>query len=232
MKGILLISLGRVMSIRISGSGLAFVDLAENGQFVQGICVQSTLTGPDSSQSQFRHFLRQIRRGDIYSMTSKFLPRTSNSLIAGIKGKPHRTKRGQLSIMATELPRMLSPCLHPLPTQLQDPETRIRHRHVDLQVNPRAADTLRLRSTVIAHIRRFLESRGYLEVQTPILANSAGGAVARPFSTSAIEFPDRHIELRTAPELWLKRLVLGGFERIFELGPCFRNEGTIAYPLQ
>lgn len=68
---------------------------------------------------------------------------------------------------------------------------------------------------------------GFLEVQTPILANSAGGAVARAFATKAVEFPDRHIELRTAPELWLKRLVLGGFDKIFELGPCFRNEGTI-----
>ncbi|KAL8671094.1 MAG: hypothetical protein Q9168_004395 [Polycauliona sp. 1 TL-2023] len=74
-------------------------------------------------------------------------------------------------------------------------------------------------------IREYLQNKEYLEVQTPIMANLAGGAVARPFQTHAVEFPDRHVELRTAPELWLKRLVLGGFERIFEIGPCFRNEG-------
>lgn len=147
----------------------------------------------------------------------------------GIKGKPHRTERGQLSLMATQLPLMQSPCLHEFPTELQNQEARIRNRHVDLQINPRAAQTLRLRSSIITSIRSFLESCGYLEVQTPILANSAGGAIARAFETNAIEFPERHIRLRTAPELWLKRLVLGGFDKIFELGPCFRNEGTVVH---
>ncbi|KAI4224664.1 MAG: hypothetical protein L6R36_004505 [Xanthoria steineri] len=112
-----------------------------------------------------------------------------------------------------------------MPTALQDPETRIRNRHVDFQVNDRAAQILRFRSQIITRIREYLQAKGYLEVQTPIMANLAGGAVARPFQTHAVEFPDRHIELRTAPELWLKRLVLGGFERIFEIGPNFRNEG-------
>ncbi|KAL8987051.1 MAG: hypothetical protein Q9177_003709 [Variospora cf. flavescens] len=138
--------------------------------------------------------------------------------LQGVKGKPHRTERGQLSILATELPRLISPCLHDLPTDLQNNEFRIRNRHVDLQVNRRAADTLRLRSSIISEIRNFLGFYGYSEVQTPILANTAGGAVARAFATTAVEFPDRHIELRTAPEIWLKRLVLGGFENIFELG--------------
>ncbi|KAL8997153.1 MAG: hypothetical protein Q9188_006395 [Gyalolechia gomerana] len=145
--------------------------------------------------------------------------------VIDVKGKAHRTASGQLSILATELPNLLSPCLHDLPTHLRNPETRIRNRHVDLQVNQRAAQTLQLRSRIISEIRRYLMQDGFLEVQTPILANSAGGAVARAFATKAVEFPDRHIELRTAPELWLKRLVLGGFDKIFELGPCFRNEG-------
>ncbi|KAL8774099.1 MAG: hypothetical protein Q9209_001207 [Squamulea sp. 1 TL-2023] len=143
----------------------------------------------------------------------------------GMKGHPHRTARGQLSILVTQMPELLSPCLHEMPTDLQDPETRIRNRHVDFQVNRRSAQLLRFRSKIIARIRDYLEGKGYLEVQTPILANLAGGAVARPFQTHAVEFLDRHIELRTAPELWLKRLVLGGFEKIFEIGPCFRNEG-------
>ena len=82
-----------------------------------------------------------------------------------------------------------------------------------------------MRSHIIKCIRDFLERSEYLEVQTPILAHEAGGAVARPFHSSASEFPNRQISLRVAPELWLKRLVLGGFEQVFEIGPCFRNEG-------
>ena len=86
-------------------------------------------------------------------------------------------------------------------------------------------DILRLRSSITRYIRDSLNESGHLEVQTPILAHEAGGAVARPFHTSATEFPDRQISLRIAPELWLKRLVLGGLDRVFEIGPCFRNEG-------
>ncbi|KAL8648921.1 MAG: hypothetical protein Q9226_005790 [Calogaya cf. arnoldii] len=150
---------------------------------------------------------------------------SQQAALRDMKGYPHRTLRGELSLLVTALPRLLSPCLHEMPTGLQDPETRIRNRHVDFQVNDRAAQIVRFRSQIITRIREYLQDKGYLEVQTPIMANLAGGAVARPFQTRAVEFPDRHIELRTAPELWLKRLVLGGFERIFEIGPCFRNEG-------
>ena len=89
-------------------------------------------------------------------------------------------------------------------------------------------DTIRLRSSIIKYIREFLDGSEHIEVQTPILAHEAGGAVAKPFHTSATEFPDRQISLRIAPELWLKRLVLGGLHRVFEIGPCFRNEGGIA----
>ncbi|KAL8710137.1 MAG: hypothetical protein Q9220_005220 [cf. Caloplaca sp. 1 TL-2023] len=200
---------GRVKSIRVAGNGLAFLDLVQERHMVQGLCVLQTIDPSGSSTSSFREFCRKARRGDIY----------------GIKGKPHRTRSGQLSILATELPQLHSPCLHDYPTELQDKESRVRNRHVDLQVNQKAAQILQLKSETIARIRTFLTGRGYLEVQTPILANAAGGATARAFNTKAIEFLDRHIELRTAPELWLKRLVLGGLERIFEIGPCFRNEG-------
>lgn len=78
---------------------------------------------------------------------------------------------------------------------------------------------------MIEHIRCFLLKQEYREVQTPVLADEAGGAVARPFHTSATEFPERQISLRIAPELWLKRLILAGFDKVFEIGPCFRNEG-------
>lgn len=125
----------------------------------------------------------------------------------------------------TELPNLLAPCQHPFPSTLSDQETKIRNRHLDLWTNKRSAETFRLRSDIIQRIRQFLLASGHREVQTPILADEAGGAVARPFNTFATEFPGRQISLRTAPELWLKRLVLGGFERVFEIGPCFRNEG-------
>ena len=95
--------------------------------------------------------------------------------------------------------------------------------------SPKLTDTIRLRSCIIKYIRQFLDESDHIEVQTPILAHEAGGAVARPFHTSATEFPDRQISLRVAPELWLKRLVLGGLDRVFEIGPCFRNEGETAW---
>ncbi|MCJ1384739.1 hypothetical protein MMC17_007857 [Xylographa soralifera] len=120
---------------------------------------------------------------------------------------------------------MLSPCLRRLPTELQDRETRVRNRHVDFLVNKRATDVLRLRAEIIQYLRQYLLRSDYVEVQTPILAEGAGGAVARPFRTAATEFPERVISLRVAPELWLKRMVIGGFDRVFEIGPSFRNEG-------
>lgn len=143
----------------------------------------------------------------------------------GITGVPHKTDRGELSVILRELPTLLSPCLRRLPMDLQDKETRIRNRHVDFLVNPQTADVLRLKAEIIQFLRDYLLKDGHIEVQTPILAEGAGGAVARSFETSATEFPDRNIRLRIAPELWLKRMVIGGFERVFEIGPSFRNEG-------
>lgn len=110
---------------------------------------------------------------------------------------------------------------------LSDQETMIRNRHLGFWMNKRLEQTVRLRSDITQRIRQYLLGTGHREVQTPILADEAGGAVARPFSTLATEFPGRHVSLRIAPELWLKRLVLSGFDRVFEIGPCFRNEGTI-----
>jgi lysyl-tRNA synthetase class 2 len=141
-------------------------------------------------------------------------------------GIPHKTDRGELSVILCELPSLLSPCLRRLPTDLQDKETRIRNRHVDFLLNPRTAEVLRLKAEIIQFLRDYLLRGGHVEVQTPILAEGAGGAVARSFKTSATEFPDRNIRLRIAPELWLKRMVIGGFERVFEIGPSFRNEGA------
>ena len=148
----------------------------------------------------------------------------------GVKGIPHRTPRNELSVLATEIPQLLSSCTRPLPKTLLDKETRIRNRHVDFLLNPQLADTIRLRSEITKFLRQWLLDEEHIEVQTPILADAAGGAVARPFHTSATEFQDRQIALRIAPELWLKRLIVGGFERVFEIGPSFRNEGTYIGP--
>ena len=92
-------------------------------------------------------------------------------------------------------------------------------------IDPRPAQILHLRSEILKFMRNFLLQDGFVDVQTPILADTAGGAVARPFTTNATEFEDRGLSLRIAPELWLKRLIIGGLERVFEIGPSFRNEG-------
>jgi lysyl-tRNA synthetase class 2 len=140
-------------------------------------------------------------------------------------GQRWSSDSGELSIKVSKLPTILSPCLHPLPTELTDKQTRIRNRHVDFLVNPRMADIIRLRSEIVSYVRNFLQTDNQVEVQTPVLAEGAGGAIARSFETRATEFMDRKINLRIAPELWLKRMIIGGFDRVFEIGPSFRNEG-------
>ena len=142
-----------------------------------------------------------------------------------ITGIPYRTIPGELSIKVTELPKILSPCLHPIPSIELNQATRTRNRHVDLQINQQSADILKLRSHIIQYIRNYLINDSFLEVETPILGESASGATARPFITNATGIPEKNLTLRIAPELWLKRLVLGGMERVFEIGPAFRNEG-------
>jgi hypothetical protein len=152
-----------------------------------------------------------------------------------VTGLAHRTASGQLSLKAVQLPRLLAPCLHHFPVDeyvprlgdLEDGQTL--DRHVELLTNKDAVATLVLRSEIIQKMRDFLRSEGFIEVDTPILAGSAGGASARPFETTATEFTNRKLSLRIAPELWLKRLIIGGMERVFEIGPCFRNEGKLAW---
>ncbi len=145
----------------------------------------------------------------------------------GLKGNPYKTQSNTLSVRATELPQLLAKCTQILPKDIKDPEFLVRNRHVNLLLNQRPSDIIQLRSEITRFLRQLLLDRGHLEVQTPILANTAGGAMARPFITSATEIPEHQIALRIAPELWLKRLILGGFEKVFEIGPSFRNEGEL-----
>ena len=115
--------------------------------------------------------------------------------------------------------------LYQVPDELTDPERRSRSPHVDLIVNRRPRDTLRLRHHVEKYMREFLEAHDLIHVRTPTLSASVGGATAKPFTTSTTEFPETELSLRIAPELFLKRLLVGGMEGVYEIGQSFRNEG-------
>ena len=144
----------------------------------------------------------------------------------GITGTAFRTHMGELSIKANSV-EMLSKSLRPLPEKwhgLKDVETRYRQRYVDLIVNPEVRDTFVKRSQIIRSVREVLDSHDFLEVETPILNTIAGGAAARPF-ISYHNALDMQVYMRIAPELYLKRLIVGGMDRVYELGRVFRNEG-------
>lgn len=144
----------------------------------------------------------------------------------GITGTPFRTHMGELSIKANSV-EMLSKSLRPLPEKwhgLKDVETRYRQRYVDLIVNPEVRDTFVKRSQIIRSVREVLDSHDFLEVETPILNTIAGGAAARPF-ISYHNALDMQVYMRIAPELYLKRLIVGGMDRVYEMGRVFRNEG-------
>ncbi len=146
--------------------------------------------------------------------------------IIGVKGYVFRTKMGEISVHVTSY-TLLSKSLRPLPEKfhgLKDTDTRYRQRYLDLIVNPEVRKTFMIRSKIISAIRRFLDNRGFLEVETPILNTIPGGAAARPFITHHNTL-DIDMYLRIAPELYLKRLIVGGLERVYELGRMFRNEG-------
>ena len=146
--------------------------------------------------------------------------------IVNVEGVVVRTKRGQLSV-APRAAKLLSKAVRPLPEKfhgLSDKETRYRQRYVDLIANDDVRDTFRKRSTILSTFRRYMESDGYMEVETPILQTIQGGATAKPFITH-FNALDQECYLRIATELHLKRCIVGGFERVFEIGRIFRNEG-------
>jgi len=147
--------------------------------------------------------------------------------IIGAEGTLFKTQTNELSIKVSSV-RLLTKSLRPLPEKfhgLSDQETRYRQRYVDLVMNQEVRETFQLRSKIITYIRRFFEDRGFMDVETPMLQAIPGGATARPFEThhNALDMP---MFMRIAPELYLKRLVVGGFEKVFEINRNFRNEGV------
>ena len=194
---------GRLMSVRVMGKTL-FADIDDRSGRMQ-IYVRKDEVGDDAFAA-----LKELDRGDFM----------------GVRGYVFRSKMGELTLHAKTF-EILGKSLAPLPDKwhgLTDVEKRYRQRYVDLIVNPAVRNVFIARSKIVAEMRRFIDAQGFYEVETPTLLHVAGGASARPFEThhNALDIP---LNMRIATELYLKRLIVGGLERVYEIGRIFRNEG-------
>ena len=168
-----------------------------------------------------------VRKDDIGEETFQEFKKWDIGDIEEVKGFVFRTRRGEISVHCKEI-RLLTKSLLPLPEKyhgLTNVDTRYRQRYLDLIVNPDVMDTFKKRSQIIKEIRNFLDGRDFIEVETPMLVSNAGGAAARPFETHYNAL-DEDVKLRISLELYLKRLIVGGMERVYEIGRVFRNEGV------
>ena len=194
---------GRVMQKRVMGKA-SFC----NVQDLQG-SIQSYVARDSIGEESYKDF-KKMDIGDI----------------VGIRGEVFKTKTGEISIHAAEV-TLLSKSLQILPEKyhgLTNTDLRYRQRYVDLIMNPEVKDTFIKRSKIISAIRKYLDGQGFMEVETPMLVANAGGAAARPFETH-FNALDEDLKLRISLELYLKRLIVGGMERVYEIGRVFRNEG-------
>ncbi|KAE9353878.1 Lysine--tRNA ligase [Phytophthora fragariae] len=213
---------GRIVAIRHASKNLVFLDLQSDGHTVQVLSEvkhfegrgDEAATGDNEAvKKEFRTLHESLRRGDII----------------GVKGFPGKSGKGELSIVPRQL-EVLAPCIQPFPNSkygIKEPEIRFRKKYLDLLTNPGVRPIFETRAKVVRGIRRYLEDRNFMEVETPMLFSAAGGAAAQPFVTSSRAL-GKDLYLRIAPELFLKQLVIGGFDRVFEIGKVFRNEGIDA----
>ena len=214
----------------LSGAILENYDALENQTVtIAGRMMSRRIMG----KASFAHLLDRdgeiqiyVRRDDVGEDTYKEFKNFDLGDVIGVKGFVFKTKSGEISVHAQEI-ELLTKSLHPLPEKfhgLRDTDTRYRQRYLDLIVNPDVRDTFIKRSKIIACIRSFLDQQGFIEVETPMLVANAGGAAARPFETH-FNALDEDLKLRISLELYLKRLIVGGLEKVYEIGRVFRNEG-------